>query len=354
MHSLMALALLSVLLPQTALASEQAWPRLDDGYPRSGICVAALEIANSAYRSDSFYLYAPPTVAKESGVVLALQPSAVDISGGDALIADQAVFQKIVKQQGARNIYWQTKAQYGLRYVMNEEPLGWQGDRYTLYALKDDVTPDQFIEGIHIDAVEQAFDPLIAEGWRPPLLLQDQRTGDVWAIDVGAPYVFLSDWGIYSVGQDGAKLRCVIHFHPKAKTATALLPRSVQVLARDLDATLGSGADEGTLHPTARIQVEASHMWANVALRPWAALMGKPYNSREQVDAELRAYRGKGASFRKLYSDINAAYPRAALALTRYYQVKLGKDIGEARALAKHVLGIAFRIYFVFPKSGDG
>ncbi len=354
MHSLKALALLSVLLPQTAWAGEQAWPRLDDGYPTSGICAAALEIANSAYRSDSFYLFAPPTVAKESGVVLALQPSAVDISGGDALIADQAVFQKIVKQRGARNIYWQTKAQYGLRYVMNEEPLGWQGDRYTLYAVKDDVTPDQFIEGVHIDAAEQAFDPLIAEGWRPPLMLRKQRTGDVWAIDVGAPYVFLSDWGIYSIGQDGAKLRCTIHFHPKAKTATALLPRSVQILAHYLDATLGSGVDEGTLRPTARIRIEASHMWANVALRPWAALTGEPYNSRKQVDAELRAYRGKGASFRKLYGDVYAAYPRAALALTRYYQAKLGKDIGEANALAKRVLDIAFRIYFVFPKSGDG
>ena len=180
---------------------------------------------------------------------MALQPSAVDISGGDALIADQAVFQKIVEQRGARNIYWQTKAQYGLRYVMNEEPLGWQGDRYTLYALKDDVTQDRFIEGVHMDAAEQAFDPLIAEGWRPPLLLQDQRTGDVWAIDVGAPYVFLSDWSIYSIGPDGAKLRCIIHFHPQVKIATALLPRSVQILAHDLDATLGSGADEGTCIP---------------------------------------------------------------------------------------------------------
>jgi len=354
MHSLKVLALLSVLLPQTAWASEQAWPRLDDGYPRSGICTTALEIANSAYRSDNFYLYALPPIAKDSGVVLVLQPSGLDLSGGDALVADQAVFQKIPKSNEQRSIYWQTKAQDGLRYVMNEQPLGWQGDRYALYAVKEDVTPDRFMEGVRADVQEQAFSPLIAEGWRPPLMLQEQRTGDVWAIDVGAPYVFLSDWGIYSVGQDGAKLRCVIHFHPMAKTATALLPRSVQMLAHDLDATLGSGDDEGTLHPTGRIRIEASHMWANIALRPWAALMGEPYNSRKQVDAELRAYRRKGASFRKLYNDIYATYPRAALALTRYYQAKLGKDIGEASALAKRALDIAFRIHFVFPKSGDG
>jgi hypothetical protein len=356
---LRALALLSAVFPQMAClpqmtwASEPAWPRLADGYPRSGICATALEIANSAYRSDSFYLYAPPTVAKESGVVLALQPSAVDISGGDALIADQAVFQKIPRQRVARNIYWQTKARYGLRYVMNEEPLGWQGDRYTLYALKDDVTPDRFIEGVHIDAAEQAFDPLIAEGWRPPLLLQDQRTGDVWAIDVGPPYVFLSDWSIYSIGPDGAKLRCVIHFHPRVNIATALLPRSVQILAHDLDATLGSGADEGTLHPTARIRVAVSHTWANAALRPWAALTAQPYNSRKQVDAELKAYRGKGARFRKAYGHIYADYPRAERALTRYYQAKLGKNASEAGALAKRVMDLAFRQYFSFPKSGD-
>ena len=95
-------------------------------------------------------------------------------------------------------------------------------------------------------------------------------------------------------------------------------------------------------------------MWANAALRPWAALTAQPYNSRKQVDAELRAYRGKGASFRKPHGDIYADYPRAELALTRYYQAKLGKNAGEASPLAKRVVDLAFRIYFSFPKNGDG
>jgi hypothetical protein len=348
--------LFSVLLLETAWADERAWPRLDDAYPRSGICAKALEIANSAYRSDNFYLYALPPVAKDSGVVFVLQPSAVDISGGDALVADPAVFQKIPNSDETppRSIYWQTKAQHGLRYVMNEEAFGWRGDQYTLYALKEDVTPDRFIESVRGGVQDQASAPLIGEGWSPPLMLQEQHTGDVWAIDVGEPYVFLSDWDIYSIGQDGAKRRCVIRFHPKAKTATALLPRPIQTLAHYLDATLGSGANEGTLQPTARIRVEVLHMWANVAMRPWAALAGQPHNSRKQVDAELRAYAHKGVRFQKLYRDIHAAYPRAERALTRYYRAKLGKDAREARAVAKRVLDIAFRMYFVFPNSGDG
>jgi hypothetical protein len=357
-RSLKALALLSALLPQTAWADEHTWPRLDDGYPSSGICASALEIANSAYRSDNFYLYAVPPVAKESGVTLVLQPSAVDISGGNALVADPAVFQKIPRNKEPppppRSIFWQTKAQYGLRYVVNEEALGWQGDQYALYAVKQDVTPERFIAGVRFDLQEQAFSPLIGDGWRPPLMVQEQSSGAVWAIDVGPPHVFLSDWRIYSIGQDGANLRCVVHFHPKAETATALLPGPVQMLAHDLDATLGSGADEGTLHPTARIRIEVSHMWADAALRPWASLTAQPYNSRNQVDAELKAYRGKGARFRMLYSNIYAAYPRAELALTRYYQAKLGKDAAEAGVLAKRVLDLAFRLYFIFPKSGDG
>jgi hypothetical protein len=353
---LKALALLSILLPQTARANERAWPRLEHGYQARDICVEALGIANSVYRSDNFSLYALPPVAKGSGFVFVLQPSELDISGGDALVADQAVFEKIPKsnEQGHRSIYWQTTAQHGLRYVMNEEDFGWRGDQYTLYAVNEDVTPGRFIDGVRAGVQEQAFSPLITEGWRPPLMLQGQSTGEVWAIDVGAPYVFLSDWGIYSVGQDGAKQRCVIHFRPKAKTATALLPRSVQTLAHDLDTSLGSGKNEGTLQPTARIRTEVSHMWANVAMRPWAALTAQPYNSRKQVDAELRAYSHKGPRFRKLYRHIYAAYSQAELGLTRYYRARLGKNTGEARAIAKRVLDIAFRLHFVFPKSDNG
>jgi hypothetical protein len=353
MHLLKALVLFSVLLPETAWANERAWPRLDDAYPLSGICAEALEIANSAYRSDNFYLYALPPVAKDFSVALVLQPSAVDISGGDALIADPTVFRKIPNSNETPpgSVYWQTKAQHGLRYVISEEAFGWRGDQYTLYALKEDVTPDRFIKGIGDGVQKQAFSPLIGEGWRPPLMLQDRHTGDVWAIDVGAPYVYLSDWGVYSIGQDGAQRRCVIHFHPKAKTATALLPRPIQTLARYLDATLGSGANEGTLQPTARIRVEVLHMWANVAMRPWAALAAQPHNSRKRVDAGLRAYARKGARFRKLYRDIYADYPRAERALTRYYSAKFGKDAREARAVAKRALDIAFRMYLFFQKA---
>jgi hypothetical protein len=334
--------------PQTVSANERAWPRLDDSSPRSGICAAAREIASSAYRSDNFYLYALPPVPKESGLAFVLQPPAFEIPG--SLAADPTVFQEIPKSNDQNNlsIYWQTKAQHGLRYVMDEDGFGWRGNQYTLYAVKEDVTPNQFIEGVQ----KEAFSPLIGEGWRPPLMLQEQRTSDVWAIDVGAPYVFLDDWGIYSVDQDGARKRCVIHFRLDTKTATALLPRPVRRLAQYLDATLGSGAYEGTLEPTARIRVEVSHMWANVAMRPWAAFTAQPLDNREQVDAGLRAYSRKGATHLKLYRDIYAVYPRAELALTRYYQVKFSKDAREACALAKRALDLAFRMYFAFSGSG--
>jgi hypothetical protein len=350
--ALEALVLFSALLPELAWADERVWPRLDDAYPRSGICAAALEIANSAFRSDNLYLYALPPVSKDSGLTLVLQPSALDISAGDALVTDQTVFQKIPKGNEAsqRSVYWQTKAQHGLRYVMSEEAFGWQGDQYTLYVLKEDVTPERFFEGIRRDGQKTAFSPLTGEGWRPPLMLQVGRTGDVWAIDVGEPFVYLSDWRIYSIGQDGAKQRCVIHFHSSAKSATALLPRSIRRLAQYLEATLGSDRS----WPTASIRIEVSHMWANVAVRPWAALTGHPYNGRERVDAQLRAYSHKGARFQKLYDDIQAGYPRAELALTRYYEVELGEDAREARAVAKRALDIAFRMYFVFPRGSDG
>ena len=169
----------------------------------------------------------------------------------------------------------------------------------------------------------------------------------------GQPFVFLSGWGIYSLGEDGAKRRCLIHFHPAAATALDLLPQPVQRLARSLDSVLGSGADEGTLQPTARIRTEVSYAWANLAMRPWAVLTAHPHNSRTDVDAELKKYARKGPTFRRRYREIYARYPAAEQALARYYKATFGKDSAAASALAQKGLDVVFRTYFVFPKSGD-
>lgn len=345
---------LSLSLPQLALADETIWPQLEGSASERNICAETLEIAKAVYLSDNLYLYQLPTIPQSVGATLVLKPSALDISDGDALVADPSTFQKIPKTDSdgnaPRSLYWQVKAQHGLRYVINEDSFGWRGDQYTLFALKADVTSDTFLRAYSRDRQEQAFTPLIQEGWRPPLMLQETGSGNLFAIDVGAPYAFLGDWHVYSIGADGAKPRCTVHFHPQAETATSLLPAPVRKLAALLDGTLGSGEGEGTLQETARLKTEIMHSWANVAMRPWAVLKAQPYNSRAQVDAELRKWSHKAKSFRALYNRINAQYPKAERSLAEYYRAGFHKKSGEAKALARQALDVAMRMYFVFPQ----
>lgn len=335
------------------LADETAWPRLDKDSVAGGICVDALRIADAVFRSDSTYLYDPSAISSDLGIALVLQPKALDISEGDALVADAAIFQKLSKpdEDGnmPRSLYWQIKASHGARFALVEDSFGWRGDQYTLFAVKDDVTSNAFIAGYSSDAKKSRFTPLVPVGWRPPLVLKDKATGDLTAVDVGAPYDFLSDWRVYSLDDDGAKQRCTVHFHPQAKGEQDLLPKAVRRLATLLDGTLGSGEGEGTLQQTARVRIEVMHSWANVAMRPWAVMKQQPFDTRKVVDEGLQKWSHEAKSFGKLYRQIQAQYPRAERALAQYYRSRFAKTPDEARTMAKENLDIAYRMYFVFP-----
>ncbi len=166
---------------------------------------------------------------QDIGSALVLYPSELNISGGDALVADASVFKKIPKDNQdiyARSIYWQMNANHGLRYVMNEDIFGSYGDQYTLFAVKEDITSEQFIKNYSRNPQETAFTPLVEEGWRPPLMLQEKNNGNVWAIDVGAPYVFLGDWNIYSIGEDEQSnvVRYIFIHPPKPRRLYYLRP----------------------------------------------------------------------------------------------------------------------------------
>jgi hypothetical protein len=343
-----ALAIFLVGMSQSAWADGETWPRLERKSV-SSLCSQALEIAKSTYNSDNFHLYEAPTLPRGINSRLVLQPPGSNISEGEALVADSSVFEQRLGRSGW--IYWQTKASQGLRYVIAEERFGWRGSQYALFVVKDDVTPDELAVGDTTSTQRPAFAPLIGEGWRPPLIMQENSSGQIWAIDVGAPSTFLSDWKIYSIGAAGAEQSCTIHFRPVAETAEALLPVSVRKLAKRLDGTLGSGQNEGTLNQTGRIRMEVGHMWANIAMRPWAALKAQSYNDRDQVEAGLKKWARSAKSFGKIYQEISKQYPNAEDALARYYKARFHKKTDEARSVAKQALDIAFKSYFVFPSS---
>jgi hypothetical protein len=190
-----ALAML-LLLSRAVAADEMAWPRLDEGDTSNGVCGEALALARSLYQSDNFYLYALPDLRFASITsTFALRQGEQDISGGDALVENQSVFQKIPRSTGdqpsPRSIYWQIKPDHGLRYVMSEEAFGWRGDQYTLFAINENMTPSQFFEAYRSDISKTALLPVIGETWRPPLMMREIGNGEVWAIDVRPPYVAL-------------------------------------------------------------------------------------------------------------------------------------------------------------------
>ncbi len=322
------------------------WPKLDIRTPAQ--CTEALQIAKVAFDSDTFYLFAPPVIPANLQSNLALKPQALDISGGDALEVDDAIFEKLpIGGEGApRSIYWQSTATYGHRLVVLETPFGWRGDTYSLFAVGDNAQPDNFVADIRGNSATQKLTPIISDSWRPPLILRERKSGTAWFINVGQPYQFLADWQVYVVEPSGIRLRCTVQFRPNVNRAISFLPKPVRELARLLDQTMGPGENEGTLQPTARLRLDVEHTWANAALRPWVS--GAPYNTRDEVDAGLKSWSQTGKTYRKVYQAIQLQYPVAEQALADYYQQHFSRTASEAKELAAYILDIAFRSYYAF------
>ena len=326
------------------------WPRLTGGTHAQ--CAAALQVAKGAFKSPAVSLFPPPEISPDLGSLLVLKPQALDISGGDALDADPAVFDKLpIGGQGApRSIYWQKAATYGRRLVVLATPFGWRGDTYSLFAIGETTPSDEFLAEVRQNPATQKFTAIIGDRWRPPLIFREKDSGRLWLIDVGEPYEFLAAWRIHGVEWSGIQYRCTVEFRPKVRRASSLLPPSVRELARLLDETMGPGENEGTLQPTAGLRLDVEHTWANAALRPWA--MWTPYNTREEVDAGLKHWSQTGATYRKLYQSIQRQYSLAEQSLAEYYQKAFRRPAPDALALSSYVLDIALRSPYAFP-SGD-
>jgi uncharacterized protein YecT (DUF1311 family) len=326
-----------------------AWPALTGG--KDTVCAEALQIAKATFKSSAFYLFGPPEVPPDLHSVLVLKPKVVDISGGDALKADPAAFDKLpIGGQGETgNVYWQKTVTYGHRLAVLETPFGWHGDTYSLFALGELIQAGEFLAEVRRDRETQKLPSIISGSWRPPLILQEKDSGRAWIIEVGDRTQFLMDWHIHVVEPTGITPRCSVQFRPPVQTATSLLPLPVRELARLLDQTMGPGADQGTLQPTASLREAVSHTWANVVLRPWA--LGGPYNTRDEVDAGLRNWSQEGATYRKVYQSIQQQYPLAGQALAEFYQKAFHRTVADAMAQSSYGLDIALRSHYAFHSS---
>lgn len=120
-----------------------------------------------------------------------------------------------------------------------------------------------------------------------------------------------------------------------------------------LDSTLGTGKNEGTLQPTARLRQKVKHTWANVMLRPWAISNNDSYNSKEVVDKQLQHWSMRDRSKINFFDDIQSLYSQSESALAENYKNKFNLKIEDAQELAAWTLSIAYSSNFKFSEPQD-
>jgi hypothetical protein len=333
-----------------AIAVAGPLPRLSGAVERPE-CADALKLASSMFTSRYFHLYAPLSLPDKMYSKLVLGTPDLDISGGNALVADETLFEKVPQlgSDAIRSVYWESQPKRQVRIVVKERSVGWRGDMYSLYLLKVATEQADFLDDMQegLEKVPQQ-QPEIQNSLRPPLVFRDGLSGKMWILSVGEPYQELADWTVYAEKTGSFEPICRVNFTPSGTAAAARLPKQVKDLAILLDKTLGAGESEGTLQPTAKLKVLMRHVWANVAIRPWSIESTDASNTREEVDGALRTWAYGDASAGEVYKQIVQAYPKAEKALSHYYSSQFGLPGSKANELAKNVLDAAFRSNFRF------
>ncbi|WP_155952585.1 hypothetical protein [Pseudomonas sp. URMO17WK12:I4] len=311
-------------------------------------CVEAMKLASAMFYSSAPRLYAPLVLPEGMKSRMLLGAAELDLSAGDALSSTED-FQRY--PSGNRHLYWEAQTSYPQRLVLHEVGAGWRGDRYSLYWVDADVTPEDFLLQIS-DYASAARMAVVADSWRPPLVLQTTPEQGKWVIDFGQPFTVFANWQVYTSGAREAT--CTIAFTPADQAPEAGLPEPVLNLVSKLDKALGEGADEGTLQPTARVRLEGKHALANLSLRPWAISGGQVYSSRTQVEAGLAAWAEAEESNRQHHDQIKQLYSEAEQALADYYARTFGLPAQAARTSAAWNLDVLLRTFFAFADEQGG
>ena len=346
MYKFLCIAAASLLfLNNTARADD--WPRLDTGNSDFH-CKEALKIAKYAFQSQLHSLALLRELPADNKNTIILSRHADDISGGGALNIKEGYFDIVDaddKDIRRHNIFWQKADKGKVRLVLDEYPVGWRGDMYSLYVVNEDISQDTF-KAIYANKSNPDLTVLIKDSWNPPLIMESPDKG-IWGISMGQPYEFLSKWKVIIQSEEGIKSPCTIHFRPNVEDSLLLLPKSVEKLGNFLLDTIGDGKDEGTLQPTAHLKIWVQNIWANAALRPWA-INREAYNTRAEVDEALSKWAKNDKSFTALYNEIYALYPTAQEDLAAYYSERFKLPSQQAKKLAIYIMDIALRSHYSF------
>ncbi|MGW8247607.1 MAG: hypothetical protein ACWGOV_05795, partial [Acidiferrobacterales bacterium] len=312
-------------------------------------CIEAMTLAKGMYQSTAQRLYAPLKIPENMRNTLVLGAYERDISGGDALTST-ASFEKLPFKYH-RSVYWSTKTNDASRIVVKEISRGWRGDAYSTYVLEQTVSKEQFMESINSGANSSDYQPVVLGSSRPPLVFEGNDHNSQWFVTVGEMYQTFADWRVYALDQ-GEPI-CTIVFTPPGRDPAKLLPDLVTSLVKKLDEALGSESGTGTLHPIVATRQNAEYVLMNAALRPWALWDGDAYNSRDEVDAGLEAWAKENPKRRRLYNEIQKAYPVAMRSLATYYANEFQLPKEKAKEVAIWALDLVYRSFFVFSTDGN-
>lgn len=172
--------------------------------------------------------------------------------------------------------------------------------------------------------------------------------GRAWWLIAGDGYNAFSDWTVYVLRDKMLSQECLIQFLPQHFNLRSFLPPAARQLAQLLSHTLGSGRNEGSLHPTARLRLQAEKAWTNLLLRPWAEISA-PYNTREEVDRELARWSKFSSRNRRHYRAILRHLQIAKRAIASVYRNSFHMSEAEAQRRAIKNIDLTFRSYYVFP-----
>lgn len=322
-----------------------------DGEADRAECRIALAKAEVAFRSASPTLQWPVPGPSDPATRIVLSRKAEDISGGDGIRADPAVFDRILLP-GVRDIlFWQRQERDGVRLAVVDHPVSWHGDWYRTISLSALISPEGLAQMDRNDGwmSDAAVRLVLGDNrWSPPVVLEDRQTKNLWLIDPGEVFGIMADWTVLVPGPEGMTPVCTIRFVPgDAVIGLEALPRAVRRFAALADEALGPGLDEGTTQPTARIRFELRKTWALATERPWA-LTGQLRNTRAEVDAGLRAW-AKGVPAReRLLAAVPDRQAEAEHALALSYRSRFGLSSRQSRVVAEFVLDYLFRSHFRF------
>ncbi len=370
--SLLAAILVCASQPQAAGATE--WPRvvpiIKDGkpVPPKVECWDALALARIAYFGSSFVPDVPagkPIGASSDLLLMPEQaeappseddgpaPSAMVSPARARYIIPDRIEQAAADEFTAAYVYKPPVA--GQRLAIG---LVWFGahPNYVSYLRPASSTADEVLNLLGTVVSDTPNAPVPATvSILPPRLYRAPVGGQPWLLhreDGNTENDFyLAPWQVLTVGADGLKARCTIEFHAPGKPLLEALPAPVRQLVQQLDATMGSGKNEGTLQPTARLRRDAKYAWINIALRPWVS--ASPHNTRATVDRELALWGKRGPANQRAEAQIRKQLVVAETALADYYRRSFGLTAVLTKRLAAYQLDLGFRSHFVFSENAD-